>query len=69
VSASRYFAEHLLPLAEDASGKGKGGLVLRGNGKVDPHEAKLVQENQRLKELVANLSVENLVLKKRLMGG
>lgn len=49
--------------------KGKEGLISRGNGKIDPQKAKLVQENQRLKELVANLSVENLVLKKRLMGG
>ena len=49
--------------------KGKEALVSRGNGKVDPQKAKLIQENQRLKELVANLSVDNLVLKKRLMGG
>jgi len=49
--------------------KGKEGLVSRGNGKIDPQKAKLIQENQRLKELVANLSVETLVLKKRLMGG
>ena len=49
--------------------KGKEGLISQGNGKIDPQKAKLVQENQRLKELVANLSVENLVLKKRLMGG
>ena len=49
--------------------KGKEGLVSRGNGKIDPQRTKLLQENQRLKELVANLSVENLVLKKRLMGG
>ena len=49
--------------------QGKEGLVSRGNGKRDPQRAKLIQENQRLKELVANLSVENLVLKKRLMGG
>ena len=33
----------------------------RGNGKIDPQKAKLIQENQKLKELVANLSVENLV--------
>lgn len=49
--------------------KGKEGLVSRGNGKIDPQRAKVIQENQQLKELVANLSVENLVLKKRLMGG
>lgn len=49
--------------------KGKDGLVFRRNGKPDPEKAKVLQENQRLKELVANLSVENLVLKKRLMGG
>jgi len=48
--------------------KGKEGLVFRRNGKSDPQKAKLLQENQRLKELVANLSVENLVLKKSLMG-
>ena len=48
---------------------GKEGLTSRGNGNTDPQRAKLIQENQRLKELVANLSVENLVLKKRLMGG
>ena len=45
------------------------GLVFRSNGKADPQKAKLLQENQRLRELVANLSVDNLVLKKRLMGG
>jgi len=49
--------------------RGKEGLISRRNGKVDPQRAKLTQENQRLKELVANLSVDNLVLKKRLMGG
>lgn len=49
--------------------KGKEGLISRGNGKIDPQKTKLIQENERLKELVANLSVENLVLKKRLMGG
>jgi len=49
--------------------KGKEGLISRRNGKPDPQRAKLIQENQRLKELVANLSVDNLVLKKRLMGG
>ena len=49
--------------------RGKEGLVSRGNGKADPQRAKLIQENQRLKELVANLSVDNFVLKKRLMGG
>ena len=49
--------------------QGKGGLISRRNGKTDPQRAKLIQENQRLKELVANLSVDNLVLKKRLMGG
>ena len=49
--------------------KGKEGLVFRRNGKPDPQRAKLIQENQWLKELVANLSVDNLVLKKRLMGG
>jgi transposase len=49
--------------------KGKEGLIARRNGKSDPQKAKLIQENQRLKELVANLSVDNLVLKKRLMGG
>ena len=38
--------------------------ISRRNGKPDPHRAKLIQENQRLKELVANLSVDNLVLKK-----
>ena len=43
--------------------------ISRRNGKPDPQRAKLIQENQRLKELVANLSVDNLVLKKRLMGG
>jgi len=48
--------------------KGKEGLDFRRNGKADPQKAKLLQENQRLKELVANLSVESLVLKKRLMG-
>jgi len=48
---------------------GKEGLISRRNGKSDPQRARLVQENQRLKELVANLSVDNLVLKKRLMGG
>ncbi len=49
--------------------RGKEGLISPRNGKVDPQRAKLTQENQRLKELVANLSVDNLVLKKRLMGG
>jgi len=49
--------------------KGKDGLITRRNGKTNPQQAKLIQENQRLKELVANLSVDNLVLKKRLMGG
>jgi len=49
--------------------QGKEGLAFRRNGKPDPQKAKLFQENQRLRELVANLSVENLVLKKRLMGG
>ena len=49
--------------------KGKEGLIVRRNGKPDPQRSKLIQENQRLKELVANLSVDNLVLKKRLMGG
>ena len=49
--------------------KGKEGLISRRNGKSDPQRAKLIQENQRLKELVAKLSVDNLVLKKRLMGG
>ena len=49
--------------------KGKEGLITRRNRKTNPQQAKLIQESQRLKELVANLSVENLVLKKRLMGG
>ena len=49
--------------------KGKEGLFSRRNGKPDPQRARLIQENQRLKELVANLSVDNLVLKKRLTGG
>ena len=49
--------------------EGKDGLITQRNGKLDPQRAKLIQENQRLKELVANLSVDNLVLKKRLMGG
>jgi hypothetical protein len=44
--------------------KAKEGLISRGNGKIDPHKVKLIQENETLKELVANLSVENLVLKK-----
>jgi len=69
LSAGRDFTEHLLPLAKDTSGKGKEGLISQRNGKVDPQRAKLTQENQRRKELVANLSVDNLVLKKRLMGG
>ena len=43
---------------------GKEGLIVRGNGKVDSHKAKLVKENEQLKGFVANLSVENLVLKK-----
>ena len=49
--------------------KGKEGFIARRNGKSNPQRAKLIQENQWLKELVANLSVDNLVLKKRLMGG
>ena len=49
--------------------KGKEGLISQRNGRTDPQRAKLIQENQRLKELVANLSVDNLVLKKGLMGG
>ena len=48
--------------------KGKDGLITRRNGKTNPQQAKLIQENQRLKELVANLSVENLVLKKKIDG-
>ena len=44
--------------------KGKEGLISRRNGKPDPQRTKLIQENQRLKELVANLSVDNPVLKK-----
>ena len=44
--------------------EGKEGLVSRRNGRTDPQRAKLIQENQRLKELVADLSVDNLVLKK-----
>jgi len=43
--------------------------ISRRNGKTDSQRARLIQENQRLKDLVANLSVDNLVLKKRLMGG
>ena len=49
--------------------RGKEGLISQRNGKPDPQKAELITENQRLKELVANLSVENLVLKKRLVGG
>jgi len=44
--------------------KGKEGLITRRNGKSDPQRAKLIQENQRLKELVTNFSMENLFLRK-----
>ena len=69
LSANRHFTQHLLSVAKDATGEGGKGLISRRNGKPDPQRTKLIQENQRLKELVANLSVDNLVLKKRLMGG
>ena len=49
--------------------RGKEGLISQRNGKPDSQKAKLITENQWLKELVANLSVDNLVLKKRLVGG
>ena len=40
-------------------GKGKWGLISQRNGKPDFERATPVQENQRLEELVANLSGDN----------
>ncbi len=38
--------------------------IPRRNGKAEPQRAKLIHESQWLRELVANLSAENLALKK-----
>lgn len=48
LSAGRHFMHH----------------IPRRNGKAEPQRAKLIHESQWLRELVANLSAENLALKK-----